>query len=96
MAYVASCAKSHISGMLFYQKMQQHAGTILGAPKVLLTPPAPRPGMSAYCWKSTGDEVILPAFTFVSTVNAFVLRGQSRFYRHPAKYFELDETRLAD
>ena len=25
-----------------------------------------------------GDEVIVPSFTFVSTVNAFVLRGQGR------------------
>jgi len=33
-----------------------------------------------------GDEVIVPSFTFVSTINAFVLRGaQPVFFRHPAR-----------
>jgi dTDP-4-amino-4,6-dideoxygalactose transaminase len=36
-----------------------------------------------------GDEVILPSFTFVSTANAFVLRGgRSSLCRHPARYAE--------
>jgi dTDP-4-amino-4,6-dideoxygalactose transaminase len=28
-----------------------------------------------------GDEVIIPSYTFVSTANAFVLRGPNRFLR---------------
>ena len=31
--------------------------------------------MAALCSTRPGDEVIVPSFTFVSTVNAFVLRG---------------------
>jgi len=44
-----------------------------------------------------GDEVILPAFTFVSTVNAFVLRGAKPvFIDIRPNTLNLDETRLAD
>ncbi len=42
-----------------------------------------------------GDEVIIPSFTFVSTVNAFVLRGaQPVFVDVRADTLNLDETRL--
>ena len=39
--------------------------------------PAPRRWRWPRCWptSSPGDEVIMPSFTFVSTANAFVLRG---------------------
>jgi dTDP-4-amino-4,6-dideoxygalactose transaminase len=49
----------------------------LGVPKVLLTTSCTHAlEMCAFLLDiHPGDEVILPAFTFVSTVNAFVLRG---------------------
>jgi dTDP-4-amino-4,6-dideoxygalactose transaminase len=49
----------------------------LGVPKVLLTTSCTHAlEMSAMLLEfHPGDEVIIPAFTFVSTVNAFVLRG---------------------
>jgi dTDP-4-amino-4,6-dideoxygalactose transaminase len=44
-----------------------------------------------------GDEVIVPAFTFVSTVNAFVLRGATpRFADIRADTLNLDDGRLED
>ncbi len=50
---------------------------VVGAPKVLLTTSCTHAlEMAALLLgMQPGDEVILPAFTFVSTVNAFVLRG---------------------
>lgn len=50
---------------------------ILGVPKVLLTTSCTHAlDMSALLLGiQPGDEVIIPSFTFVSTVNAFVLRG---------------------
>ena len=49
----------------------------LSAPKVLLTPSCTHAlEMSALLLDlAPGDEVIVPSFSFVSTVNAFVLRG---------------------
>ena len=49
----------------------------LSAPKVLLTPSCTHAlEMSALLLDLTpGDEVIVPSFSFVSTVNAYVLRG---------------------
>src|SRR4029077_2004874 len=42
-----------------------------------------------------GDEVIVPAFTFVSTVNAFVLRGAKPVFADVrADTLNLDETKL--
>src|SRR5207244_9346123 len=42
-----------------------------------------------------GDEVIVPAFTFVSTVNAFVLRGAKPIFCDiRSDTLNLDETRL--
>jgi len=44
-----------------------------------------------------GDEVIVPSFTFVSTVNAFVLRGaRPVFIDVRADTLNLDERKLAD
>lgn len=44
-----------------------------------------------------GDEVIMPSFTFVSTANAFVLRGATPvFIDVRADTFNLDERLLAD
>src|SRR5262245_46788419 len=49
----------------------------LGAPRVLLTTSCTHAlEMAALLLDiKPGDEVIVPSFTFVSTVNAFVLRG---------------------
>jgi dTDP-4-amino-4,6-dideoxygalactose transaminase len=48
-----------------------------GIPKVLLTPSctAALEMAAILCNISLGDEVILPSYTFVSTANAYVLRG---------------------
>jgi len=68
----------HVSGDgPFTRKCQQTLEEILGVPRVLLTTSCTDAlEMSALLldiWP--GDEVIVPSFTFVSTVNAFVLRG---------------------
>jgi dTDP-4-amino-4,6-dideoxygalactose transaminase len=44
-----------------------------------------------------GDEFVIPSFTFVSTANAFVLRGATpRFADIRADTLNIDETRLGD
>jgi len=68
----------HISGDGQFTK-QSHAllEEALGVPKVLLTTSCTHAlEMSALLLDlKDGDEVIVPSFTFVSTINAFVLRG---------------------
>src|SRR5579864_2320149 len=68
----------HVSGDgPFTRKCQQKLEQMLGVPKVLLTTSCTDAlEMAALLLDiQPGDEVIVPAFTFVSTVNAFVLRG---------------------
>src|SRR5512137_2561871 len=68
----------HISGDgTFTQKCHQLIEQQLGAQKALLTTSCTHAlEMAALLLAIVpGDEVIVPAFTFVSTVNAFVLRG---------------------
>lgn len=68
----------HISGDgAFTAKCNAFLETELGAAKALLTTSCTHAlEMSALLLKiHPGDEVIVPSFTFVSTVNAFVLRG---------------------
>ena len=61
----------------FTRQCNQRLEALTGAPKALLT----TSGTSALemaallCDIQPGDEVIMPSFTFVSTANAFVLRG---------------------
>lgn len=77
--YIQTAVDSnHLSGDGPYTKksqafLEQH----LGAKKALLTTSCTDAlEMSAIlCDFQPGDEVIVPSFTFVSTVNAFVLRG---------------------
>jgi dTDP-4-amino-4,6-dideoxygalactose transaminase len=72
--------------------------TITGAPKVLLTTSCTHAlEMSALLLGiAPGDEVIMPSFTFVSTVNAFVLRGaRPVFVDIRPDTLNLDDTRLA-
>ena len=68
----------HISGDgIFTRQANAMLESILGVPKVLLTTSCTHAlEMAAILLDlAPGDEVIVPAFTFVSGVNAFVLRG---------------------
>jgi dTDP-4-amino-4,6-dideoxygalactose transaminase len=68
----------HISGDgIFTARANAMLESILGAPKVLLTTSCTHAlEMAAILLDlGPGDEVIVPSFTFVSGVNAFVLRG---------------------
>lgn len=68
----------HISGAgLFTRKCQSLLEKEFGARKVLLTTSctAALEMAGLLCNIGPGDEVILPSFTFVSTANAFYLRG---------------------
>lgn len=70
---------------------------VLGVPKVLLTTSCTHAlEMCALLLDiQPGDEVICPSFTFVSTINAFVLRGaRPVFVDIRPDTLNLDETRL--
>ena len=72
---------------------------VLGAPKVLLTTSCTHAlEMAALLLDiQPGDEVIIPSFTFVSTVNAFVLRGAKPvFIDIRPDTLNLDEAQLED
>src|SRR5512147_2805442 len=77
--YVLQALKSgHISGDgPFTKKCHAWLQEALGVPQALLTSSCTHAlEMSALLLNiQPGDEVIVPDFTFVSTVNAFVLRG---------------------
>ena len=79
MEYMAEAiANARISGDgLFTKKCHALLEQELGVPKVLLTTSCTHAlEMAAILLDiRDGDEVIIPDFTFVSTVNAFVLRG---------------------
>lgn len=69
---------AHYSGDgSFTKKCSETLEEILNVPKVLLTTSCTHAlEMSAILLEiESGDEVIIPSFTFVSTVNAFVSRG---------------------
>jgi len=71
----------------------------LGVPKVLLTTSCTHAlEMAALLLEvGPGDEVVVPAFTFVSTVNAFLMRGaRPVFVDIRPDTLNLDETLLAD
>jgi len=77
--YMAEAVQNHhISGDgVFTKKCSEILEKSLGVPKVLLTTSCTHAlEMSAHLLDiQPGDEVIIPSFTFVSTVNSFVLRG---------------------
>ena len=79
MQYVAEAlAESRIAGDgAFTRRCSAFLEELLGVPRVLLTTSCTHAlEMSALLLDiAPGDEVIIPSFTFVSTVNAFVLRG---------------------
>jgi dTDP-4-amino-4,6-dideoxygalactose transaminase len=91
-------ANSHVSGDgPFTKKCHTLLEQLLGVPKVLLTTSCTHAlEMAALLLDiGPGDEVILPAFTFVSTVNAFVLRGARPVFADiRPDTLNLDETRL--
>ncbi len=77
--YMAQAIESgHISGDgTFTLKCRDFLEKRYGVPRVLLTASgtAALEMAALLCGVGAGDEVILPSFTFVSTANAFVLRG---------------------
>lgn len=71
-------ASGHLSGNGgFTQRCHTWFERSLGSPKALLTHSctAALEMTAILCDLQAGDEVIMPAYTFVSTANAFVLRG---------------------
>jgi dTDP-4-amino-4,6-dideoxygalactose transaminase len=90
--------RGHISGDgPFTRKCHELLETWLGVPKVLLTTSCTHAlEMAALLLDiRPGDEVIAPAFTFVTTINAFVLRGVRPVFIdiHPDT-LNMDENRL--
>jgi dTDP-4-amino-4,6-dideoxygalactose transaminase len=82
---------------VFTQKCHALLEEELGVPKALLTTSCTHAlEMSALLLDiKPGDEVIVPSFTFVSTVNAFVLRGaRPVFIDIRPDTLNLDETKL--
>ena len=97
--YIAQAiANGHISGDgEFTRKCHALLEQQLGVPKVLLTTSCTHAlEMSALLLDiRPGDEVVVPSFTFVSTINAFVLRGAKPvFIDIRADTLNLDETQL--
>ena len=79
MEYMAQALKNyHISGDgAFSRKCHTWLEQTFGVPKALLTTSCTHAlEMAAFLLDiHEGDEVIVPSFTFVSTINAFVIRG---------------------
>ncbi|MEM2126483.1 MAG: aminotransferase class I/II-fold pyridoxal phosphate-dependent enzyme, partial [Candidatus Methanosuratincola sp.] len=98
-AYMAQAlANGQISGDgIFTQRCRELLERLLGAPRVLLTPSGTHALelMALLLDVGPGDEVIVPSFTFVSTANAFVLRGARPVFADiRPDTLNLDETRL--
>lgn len=100
LAYIKQAfARSHISGDGSFSKQCQ---TLLEekfqVPKILVTTSCTHAlEMAAILLKfHPGDEVIVPSFTFVTTVNAFVLRGaRPAFIDIRPDTLNMDETKLS-
>lgn len=92
--------RGHISGDGYYTKRcHSTLEEVLGVPKVLLTTSCTHAlEMAALLLDiQPGDEVIIPSFTFVSTVNAFVLRGAKPvFIDIRPDTLNMDEQQLED
>lgn len=98
-AYLRQAVENmHLSGDgPFTRKCHALLQEWLGAPKVLLTTSCTHAlEMAALLLDiRPGDEVIVPSFTFVSTVNAFVLRGARPVFADVRPdTLNLDEARL--
>jgi len=99
LAYMRQAVENmHISGDgPFSHRCQAYLESELGIPKALLTTSCTHAlEMAALLLDlQPGDEVIIPSFTFVSTVNAFVLRGvRPVFIDIRRDTLNLDESRL--
>src|SRR6266852_606743 len=97
--YIAEAiANGHASGDgPFTRKCHELLERELGVPKVLLTTSCTHAlEMAALLLDcGPGDEIIVPSFTFVSTANAFVLRGARIVFADiRPDTLNLDETRL--
>lgn len=90
--------KGHVSGDGYFTKqVHQLLEEILGVEKVLLTTSCTHAlEMSALLLNlQAGDDVIVPSFTFVSTINAFVLRGVTPIFCDVRPdTLNMDETKL--
>lgn len=88
----------HISGDgVFTKKCHTLLEQALGVPKVLLTTSCTHAleMMPILLDFKPGDEIILPSFTFVSTVNAFILRGAKPIFADVRPdTLNLDESKL--
>lgn len=98
-AYMAQAvAEGHISGDgLFTRKCHAFFEQNVGVRKALLTTSCTHAlEMAALLLEvQPGDEVIVPSFTFVSTINAFVLRGARPVFADiRPDTLNLDEARL--
>jgi dTDP-4-amino-4,6-dideoxygalactose transaminase len=101
MQYIAQAISSgHISGDgAFTKKASTYLEDELGVSRVLLTTSCTHAlEMEAILLDiQPGDEVVIPDFTFVSTVNAFVLRGAKPvFVDVRPDTLNLDESKLGD
>jgi dTDP-4-amino-4,6-dideoxygalactose transaminase len=97
--YIAEAVRrGHISGDGFFtHKCRSLLEEQLGVVRVLLTPSATHAlELAALLLDiAPGDEVIIPSFTFVSTANAFVLRGARPIFADVRPdTLNLDERRL--
>ncbi len=100
-AYIADAIRrGHISGDGHYTRQcQSTLEQVLGVRKALLTTSCTHAlEMAALLLNiREGDEVIVPSFTFVSTVNAFALRGaRPVFIDIRPDTLNMDERRLED
>ena len=99
LTYLKGAIKSdHISGDgEFTKKCHQFLENKLGVKKALLTTSCTHAlDMSALLLNfEPGNEVILPSFTFVSTVNAFILRGAKPVFADiRPDTLNIDETKI--
>ncbi len=99
MVYIQEAlAALHISGDgKFTRKVSVLLEEIIQAPKVLMTTSCTHAlEMAALLLKiRPGDEIVVPAFSFVSTVNAFVLRGAKPVFADIRRdTLNIDESRI--
>jgi dTDP-4-amino-4,6-dideoxygalactose transaminase len=74
-------------GGIYNKKCEEKLSQILNQPTILVTSGTHALELSALCADiKPNDEVILPSFTFVSTANAFLLRGAKIIFA------DIDET----
>jgi len=89
---------NHLSGDGQYtKKVHSLLEEVIGVPKVMLTTSCTHAlEMSALLLNlEDGDEVIVPSFTFVSTINAFVLRGAKPVFADiRLDTLNIDETKI--